>query len=546
MKRYRFLIIFLLLSGCSGGKGVLQSDLENLSSTKSDVTFADKSSGGTFSAADANEIKTAVNSKADNDITVQVWVDDRSYVLGQKVFNGADVYTCIAPHLSVEALTKPGTGSAWTDAWGLTGHLLSDTDVAKLSNVPADTNSALSSAANPTIVSQAVAETATSTSPYLWTPQAVKWLVDYWAPSATVDQSGNYIWTGNHTFSGTTTFDGTVYFPANTTLPPDSVGADEFKDGTYGDVSILNGAFSVSGDSGVSVTSASTDPTNSSSAGFYENTTDNTLWLKTAAGLYELTTTSFTASPPLWDLTIDFVGVSGADKLTINSVDYSTDQTISDITAGTLNITASYGDSNTLVFSGTNAVSGSYPNYTIDMDADKSIVATFSTSSAYTGPIGNTTLYTDLAQAMTNTKANAFKLPLTTGTGTITSLTAGVASGTGDTARRFKLSLYAHDAVNNRPAGTPLATTAELTTTATELYYTAVSGTVSYAMEDATQYWIVLQAVDNYINVAKSAYGAVGKQTLKTLALTPYDWSEWTSSTDAGGNYAFTIYATVE
>jgi len=79
------------------------------------ITYADKVSGGSFSAADANEIKTAVNSKAN--LAAITWVTATAYTANnQSVTHGGHVFVCTSNHTS-GASTEPGTGADWATVW---------------------------------------------------------------------------------------------------------------------------------------------------------------------------------------------------------------------------------------------------------------------------------------------------------------------------------------------------------------------------------------------------------------------------------------------
>lgn len=79
------------------------------------ITYADKVSGGSFSAADANEIKTAVNSKAN--LAAITWVTATAYTANnQSVTHGGHVFVCISSHTSGSS-TEPGTGVDWETVW---------------------------------------------------------------------------------------------------------------------------------------------------------------------------------------------------------------------------------------------------------------------------------------------------------------------------------------------------------------------------------------------------------------------------------------------
>ena len=79
------------------------------------ITYADKVSGGSFSAADANEIKTAVNSKAN--LAAITWVTATAYTANnQSVTHGGHVFVCISSHTSGSS-TEPGTGVDWATVW---------------------------------------------------------------------------------------------------------------------------------------------------------------------------------------------------------------------------------------------------------------------------------------------------------------------------------------------------------------------------------------------------------------------------------------------
>lgn len=88
-----------------------------------DVTWADKTTGGTFSAADANEVKSAVNSKADSTElqaldakSVDQWVDNISVYENEVVLYDGKFYKCILTHLA-SSVTTPGVGGSWESAW---------------------------------------------------------------------------------------------------------------------------------------------------------------------------------------------------------------------------------------------------------------------------------------------------------------------------------------------------------------------------------------------------------------------------------------------
>lgn len=480
--------------------------------TATDVTFTDKTTGGSFTAADANELKVAVNSKAD-----QTDFDAHE----------ADVAN---PHSVTAAQLNLGNIDNTAD---------DDKPVSTAQQAALDAKADASDLANQTAFEAAFFTLPSGTLP---TPtvddstlvgaadgstswEAIKW-IDF--SSLWFDTSG----------TGATEADTKYYFPKGYATSAASQYFGKDGSGTIGFFDLPSGGATFALD---------TYPTyedSPHSSGIATNGTHLAVyyggkWLTSGAILSD----TLDPAPALYALILT---ISGDSTLTLNSTDYTSSgspHTITDL-SGAQSITAAYGGSDDrLTWSGTDSgdVTGSYPTYSITMDAGKSLTATFDTAPSPSN-IGNDTVYTDGELAPGNTKEYAFKLPLTTSAGTITELAAGVGQGGGTGGRRFKLSLYAHDAANNRPSGTPLATTVELTSPDSATEAIVADSTVSVSVADATQYWIGIQFLDNYGTVAKSAYGDSGAQTAKYRTVTPYDWSAWSSDSDGGSNYGYTVY----
>jgi len=80
-----------------------------------DVTYDDKVTGGTFSAAEANNVKNAVNSKAN--ISAITWITATAYTANnQSVTHGGHVFVCTSNH-TAGASTEPGVGASWATVW---------------------------------------------------------------------------------------------------------------------------------------------------------------------------------------------------------------------------------------------------------------------------------------------------------------------------------------------------------------------------------------------------------------------------------------------
>jgi len=84
-----------------------------------DVTYDDKVTGGTFSASEANNVKNAVNSKAN--ISAITWVTATAYTANtQSVTHGGHVFVCIVNHTSSASGAvgdEPGVGDSWATKW---------------------------------------------------------------------------------------------------------------------------------------------------------------------------------------------------------------------------------------------------------------------------------------------------------------------------------------------------------------------------------------------------------------------------------------------
>lgn len=133
----------------------------------------------------------------------------------------------------------------------------------------------------------------------------------------------------------------------------------------------------------LSYSEGATDPTSSSTANtFYGNTTDGGFFFKSGTGIFDIVAGTYTADPATYNLTL---GVVSDGTITISAIDYTSLGSPHTITglSGTVNITGAYGGSNdTLAWTG-DTVTGTYPNYTIDMGtANKSVTATFSQSAS--------------------------------------------------------------------------------------------------------------------------------------------------------------------
>lgn len=97
MKNWLLVLCITLLTGSPSGAA--------------DITYATKATGGKFYAADANEVKDAVNSKVGNWITAKVYTANT-----QAVVHGGKLYICTSSHTS-GASTEPGVGASWATVW---------------------------------------------------------------------------------------------------------------------------------------------------------------------------------------------------------------------------------------------------------------------------------------------------------------------------------------------------------------------------------------------------------------------------------------------
>lgn len=332
---------------------------------------------------------------------VQSWADDTAYALGRQVFVGADGYTCITPHLSVEALTKPGTGSAWEDAWELTGHLLSAADLAKLGNVPADTNSVLSGK-QATLVSGTNIKTINGTSVLgsgdltvvggdgaaiddtagsgdTTVVYSAGHIADTYQPIANVVEGA--VGTG---LTGTLT-DGvyTISVTPYTYQPYDTTTINKAAIDTQNKFETLLGWTIPSGSFAFDTFPDYEDSAHSS--GIAVNGTTLAVYSSTAGKwLTASLTDSLDPSPTTYSLTVDMVDGNGTDLFTYSSTDYTTDQIFTGLTSdATFTVTADTGREVACTGSGLTDNTGG--SYTANTDsANVTAECTYSASSSAT------------------------------------------------------------------------------------------------------------------------------------------------------------------
>lgn len=99
------------------------------------------------------------------------------------------------------------------------------------------------------------------------------------------------------------------------------------------------------------------------------------LFVKTSTGGYTIAGV-YTADPITYGLTIDFVGVTGSDKITLGGTDYSLDTTITGLSGATsFTVVPDTGRTGDCVGTG---ISGTTPNKSADMTTDRNMTCTFS------------------------------------------------------------------------------------------------------------------------------------------------------------------------
>lgn len=162
--------------------------------------------------------------------------------------------------------------------------------------------------------------------------------------------------------------------------------------------------------------------------------------------------------------------------------------------------------------------------------------------------LGDTTAYADGKISINIDRRYGFKLIGTPKTnGTLKSISALVINDSGTQAKRLKFSLYTHDSINNMP-DTLVGTTIELLSSSVIGNPSWLTGQVTGTLQVITgnQYWVVIEALDKYLSVAKGQYGSTSKtRCSEQYNITPYDWSNWSGTNNAvNTNYPYSVYIT--
>ncbi len=125
---------------------------------------------------------------------------------------------------------------------------------------------------------------------------------------------------------------------------------------------------------------------------FVFNNGDGTegMWFQGAAGLYTMADPGYTPTATTYDLDLTISGLLSGDSITVGGTAYTTSQTITGLSDAVQTLTVAYGGTNdTMVWSGDDGgtVTGSDPNYTIDMSSDdRAVTGTFSEAGGVATP----------------------------------------------------------------------------------------------------------------------------------------------------------------
>ena len=233
-----------------------------------------------------------------------------------------------------------------------------------------------------TAASQAEMETGTEPGIRSMSPLRVAQAIAALAASLSFDEAGNYTLTGNWNFAAAN-----VTLHSDVALDTDVTVANLVANDGSGDLAnqsafeaALGWVFAGGGAAGV--TEVATLPGILVDDTLYAAIDTGDLTYKSTTGTYTLAGV-YAADAATYSLTLDLEGVLAGDTVTVDGTPYSTDQVISGL-SGSESITVAYGGTNSqITWTGTDGgdVTGSSPNFNINMNADKSIIGTFSAAS---------------------------------------------------------------------------------------------------------------------------------------------------------------------
>jgi len=342
-----------------------------VASYATDITYADKTTGSQFTSTDANEIKSAVNSKVDktqvltNVPSGAVFTDDQTASEISFTPNGSieatDVQSAIQEvrdEAGSGSIVYPGagipnsTGTAWGTSYSLTTLAAALDDEGWVFTGSVDMTGASSVSLGP-----------------------IKFADSDGSPSTVgefrYDNNVTGFAGGSLEYNNGTVVKNVVDYDKDS--PPTTTGQVPTYDATNQKMvwNIPSG--------GTSPTIQADDPDSSSPVGFYGATTSGHFFYKSSLGLFDFASGTYTLDPPpTYTLNLS---ITGGGTVTIDSTGYTSSGSPHAITgqSGTVNMTAAYGTGeDTITWSG-DTVSGTYPDYTIDMgSADKTITAAFS------------------------------------------------------------------------------------------------------------------------------------------------------------------------